>query len=148
MRDKQEVREKLEELRASRLRKRKEEFLSQSCQNCEFNSRVHIKGRGKVRLCMNKEVLSKLNREVFVCEEDEVAQRCNKYQCRNTKEQVEQEFDEILRSPSRCGNTYPKLALLIWFLQEQPQGNRWERCRDGFRSMVRSIWHFIMFRWW
>jgi len=148
MRDKKEVREKFEELRANRLRKRKDEFLSRSCQNCVFNSKEHIKGRGKVRLCTNDKVLEKIGRSILVCEDDKVAQSCGAYQCRNTKEDVESSFDEILRSPARCGNEYPKLAIMIWFLQSQASGNRWERLRDAVRSMCRSAWHFAMFRWW
>jgi hypothetical protein len=148
MRNNQEVREKFEELKFDRLRKRKEEFLSTACRNCAFNNRVHIKGKGKVRLCHNKDVLAKLNREVFVCEEDEVATRCGKYKGRNTKEQVELEFKDILRSPARCGSTYPKLALLIWFLQERPRGNRGTRMKLSCQSTLRSMIHLITFRWW
>ena len=148
MRDKKEAREKFAELRATRLRKRKEEFLTTGCRNCVFNRRVHIKGKGKVRLCANPEVLKKLGRQVFVCEEDIVAQKCPKYQCRKSKDEVEQEFDDILRSPARCGDAYPKLALLIWFLQEQPRGSRWERLKNCTRSVCRSVWHLAMLRWW
>lgn len=148
MRSKTEVQEKFDELRMARLRKRKDEFLSRACANCAFNERVHIKGKGKVRICQNTEVLSSLRREVFVCDDDEVAQKCNKFQCRKTKEQVEQDFVEILKSPARCGDVYPKLALLIWFLQERKYRTRWERFCDCIRSGWNFLLHLVLFRWW
>ena len=148
MRSKSEVEEKFEELRASRLRKRKEEFMSTTCRNCTFNDRVSIKGRGRVGICQNPEVLKSLKREVFVCNEDEVAQQCSKFECRNTKEDVEQDFKEILRSPARCGDVYPKLALLIWFLQKRGQGTRWERFKGGISASWRSFLYIVLCRWW
>jgi len=147
MRDTKEVEEKFEELRAARLRKRNEDFLSQTCRNCVFNERVGIKGKGRVGICQNPAVLEALRREVFVCNEDEVAKRCSKFTCRKTKEDVEQEFEEILRSPARCGDVYPKLAMLIWFLQKRVQKTRWERLAVGISSAWRSFMYVFLGRW-
>ena len=147
MRSKKEVEEKYEVLRASRLRKRREEFLSQTCRNCTFNERVNIKGKGRVRLCQNSEVLGKLRREVFVCEDNEIAKRCRKFECRNTKDEVEQDFEEILRTPTRCGDVYPKLALMIWFLQNRDRGTRLTRLSGGINSAWRSLVYVCLGRW-
>ncbi len=68
--------------------------------------------------CGNDKVTSKLNRKLFLCNDDEVAEGCDKFVCKNTEESVESDFNEIIKSPSRCGQEYPKLAVLIWILQE------------------------------
>jgi len=148
MRSKSEVTEKFEELKSVRLRKRKDEFLSKSCQNCVFNERVHVKGKGKMRICQNSEVLDRIQREVFICDDDEVAQKCNEFHCRKTKEQVEQEFTEILMSPARCGEVYPKLAILIWFLQERSTLSRWERLKGSSLSLRNTLLYLVLLRWW
>jgi hypothetical protein len=148
MRTSDEVREKLDELRARRLAKRKDENLSKCPRNCVFNRPQRVKGKGEVRLCENQEVLGALRRPCFVCSEDETARRCKKFESRKTEEQIEREFDEILGDPARCGHTYPKLAIMIWFLQDfdssavrQGEGGRWAR-------LMRAVHYLICMKWW
>lgn len=148
MRTRDEVLEKLEGLRHRRLEKRKDEHLSQCPRNCVFNKPYRIKGKGEVRLCFNEDVLSEVKKPCFVCDDNVTAEQCKRFESNKTEQDVEDEFDEILASPARCGHSYPKLAILIWFLQDfdssairQGEGSRWKR-------MLLLIQDLIMLKWW
>lgn len=148
MRTRDEVREKLEELRLRRLNKRKEEHLSKCPRNCVFNRPHRIKGKGQVRLCLNPEVLEVVKKPCFVCNDDDTAKKCKKFESNKTEEEVEADFRDILANPARCGHEYPKLAILIWFLQDfdssavrQGEGSRWGR-------LLSMISDFLKMKWW
>jgi len=79
---------------------------------------------------------------IFVCNSDEVAKRCRVFECRNTESSVESEFESILRSPARCGDEYPKLAMLIWFLQDDKS----DTSRIG--RLKSLFWNLITLTWW
>jgi len=148
VRSKREVLEKFEQLRADRLKKRKEEFLSQVPRNCQHNARMRVKGEGTVGFCQNPIVLRSVKNKIFVCNHDETATRCRAYTCRNTHQSVEQDFDEILRTPVRCGHEYPKLAILIWFLQDYPTASRRSRLSYELVRLVGGFLNLLTFRWW
>lgn len=148
MKEKEEVLEKFMEQREVKLRERKQSFLSRATINCAHNARMRVKGKGQLGFCQNPVVLSKTTRGMFVCNEDETAQRCKVFECRNTVESVEADFEEILRSPARCGNDYPKLAMLIWFLQEFEVQGRWTRFVSLWKKVGTSLWKLISLRWW
>jgi len=148
MREKEEVLEKFQELRRAKLNERKQRFLCKSFMNCRHNARFRVKGKGQVGFCQNEVVLSKTTRRMFVCNEDETAQRCRVFDCRNTDDSVEKDFDEIMKSPAQCGNEYPKLAVLIWFLQEPDSPGRQERFLYLSAKAFGSLWKIMTFRWW
>jgi hypothetical protein len=135
-------------LRAARLKTRKTEFLSQLPRNCKHNERLRVKGERMCGFCQNPVVLERIKSNVFVCNQDDTASRCKVFECRNTCESVEADFEEILRSPARVGNDYPKLAVLIWFLQEWQSSSRRGRLRAAFVSAVRSLARLVFMRWW
>jgi hypothetical protein len=85
---------------------------------------------------------------VFVCNDPETAERCRVYECRNTEQSVEQDFERVLRSPAQCGHEYPKLAVLIWFLQDYAAGSRLSRLRRTAGEAVRSVARLLLMRWW
>ena len=140
MRERHEVLEKYTELRDRYLRERKERFLGRQPINCASNIRVRVKGKGQIGLCNNPLVRSRCgNGKMFVCNDDATCARCRLFVCKNTEKSVESDFDDILKSPSRVGNDYPKLAMLIWFLQEHVSTNRKERFRQVCKSLLFTL---------
>jgi hypothetical protein len=148
VREKQEVLERFHELRSLKLKERREIFLSKIPKNCVFNVRVRVKGMGNVGFCQNSQVLGSLGTKVFVCNDDVTCIRCRVFFCRSTEESVERDFDEILRIPARCGQEYPKLAMLIWFLQEFDSRSRWGRLRYALSSFSGALGRLVSFKWW
>jgi hypothetical protein len=149
MRDKQEILEKFYELRDVKLKERKKLFLSQTPRNCLYNTRLRVKDNGNVGFCQNPIVLGALRARVFVCNEDDTACHCQAYHCKNTDEFIERDFAEILASPARCGHEYPKLAVLIWCLQDvRGAHGRAERFWSSVASVFKSVIRLIYFRWW
>ena len=149
MREKQEVMEKFHELRDRYLMERKSEFMDRRPINCIHNVRLRVKGKGQFCFCQNPLVLAKCGpQKMFLCNDVETVQRCQVFSCKNTPESVEQSFAEIMASPARCGNDYPKLAMLIWFLQDFDVRSRSARLGQLFKRIFSSVWSIISFRWW
>jgi hypothetical protein len=116
MRSKTEIVEKFYDLYANHLRQRKEKYLCRKPENCEFYYILRVKGEN-LCLCQNTVVLSCAKNRAFVCDES-TSQRCKVFRCKNTDASVEHDFEEVLHSPARCGQEYPKLAVLVWCLQD------------------------------
>ena len=148
MRKEKEVREKLDALCVDRLKKRKKDFLSVRSRNCRFNTRMRVPDKGMVGLCKNADVCRKASSGVLVCDGEERAKKCSKFKCRNTHQSVEADFNEILRSPARCGSEYPKIAILIWFLQDFPKQSRIWRFGESLRELRKSFGRVLFMRWW
>ena len=148
MRDEGEISSRLDELLARRLKQMRTEFLSQEPRNCAFNTRFRVKGQGQVGFCQNPMVLNKLGAKVFVCHESDTARQCRVYRCRNTEDSVKQEFDAILRSPERCGEKFPKVAMLIWVIQNFVSPTRGRRLGQSLSRLGKAIVQLIFFRWW
>ena len=148
MKEKEEVLEKFREQRDAKLRERKQAFICRSPINCSHNLRMRVKGKGQLGFCQNPIILSKTTRGMFICTEEDTAQRCKVFECKNTEASVEADFKAILMSPSRCGNEYPKLAMLIWFLQEFTVPGRWARFVSLWQKVVISLWKLLSLRWW
>jgi len=148
MRDKSEVLEKFEEVRDAKLRERKQAYLCRAFMNCEFNSRMRVKGKGQVGFCQNPIVLGMASKGMFACNDDVTAKRCRVWKCRNSEESVARDFEDILSSPARCGEEYPKLAMLIWFLQDFEKQGRLERLIYLISKVVGHIWKIVSCRWW
>jgi hypothetical protein len=137
VRSESEIRHKLSELLSRCLKRMRDDYLSQIPRNCAFNTRMRVKGQGKVGFCQNPTVLNTLGVKVFVCHEEEAAKQCKMFRCRNTMDSVDGEFRDILRSPQRCGEKFPKLAVLIWVIQDREVGNK--------NSWLAKLWQ--IFRW-
>lgn len=120
MRNESEIKQKVTELCDKHLQERKAQYLCQSFLNCKYNERCRIKQHGAVGICHNEDVLKKSRRAIYLCDDDKTAQKCKNYECKNTPESVEADFNEIIREPSKVGREYPKLAVLIWVLQQKP----------------------------
>lgn len=150
MRERLEVLDKYREMSDRYIAERKEQYLSRRPINCSHNVRLRVKGKGQFGFCQNPIVLAKCGKQhkMFICNDDDTACRCRVFACRNTNESIENEFREILGSPSRCGNEYPKLAMLIWFLQDFEPTGRMERLAQLISKAFGSAWKIITFRWW
>ena len=148
MREKQEVLEKFNTMKALKLKERKEQFLDAKPRNCFFNFRQHVRENGDVGFCQNPVVVNTIRTRVFVCNDDDTVKRCKCFKCRSTNESVEKDFDEVLRSPARCGQEYPKLAMLIWFLQDFEPLTRGSRLLKVLSSIGKWASRLILFRWW
>jgi len=150
MRDVHEIRARFNDLYARRLSQRKERFLSRDHKNCDHNVRIQIRGNGRCGFCRNGELRKKLglkDEQPFVCDKEGTAKKCPFFECRNTPESVENDFESVISSPSRCGNEYPKLAVLLWCLQEE-KGDRLSRLKERTVALCQSLWSLTTFRWW
>ena len=148
MRSESEIRQKLDSLISVRKKKRRQEFLSRSHRNCVFNTRLRVKRVGLTGFCQNKNVLSVLRTSVFVCNDDTTASACKCFTCRNTEESVDREFQEILATPSLCGEKYPKIAMLLWVIQKPRPESRWKRLKGYMKDMGLVLRVVFLFRWW
>jgi len=149
MRTEEEVLARFDDLRSRRLKARKARYLSREPINCRWNRRLRVKGDGKVGFCAHPIVMSRAgDKGISVCNEDRVAKKCRLFDCAHVPESVENSFEEVLRSPSRCGNEYPKLAILIWFLQNQRRPSRGARLKGAVMDVGRSLWRAVTFGWW
>jgi len=149
MRTKDEVLARFSELSSKRLKQRKARFLCRSNENCVWNKRLRVKNQGQIGFCINPAICKKSkSRVVFVCNDAETAERCDFFECRNTVESVSDDFEAILRSPAQCGHEYPKLAILIWFLQDFKLGYRSCRFWKSVADTWNSFWRLLTFRWW
>jgi hypothetical protein len=148
MRDEREVVEKFDELYARYLSKRQEEFLSRNFRNCLHNVRLRVKGNGKCGFCCNPKILQKTSGSPFVCDEEGTAGSCSFYKCRNTPESIRDDFNSILKVPAQCGNEFPKLGMLIWFLQSDKPHSRYGRFCSALRGLVGKVTHLLLWRWW
>ena len=148
MRDSSEVLEKFRELRDRHLSERKTMYLTRRPINCVYNIRLRVKGKGQLGFCQNSLVLAKCgSQRMFICNDDDTARRCRVFACRNTSESVERDFKDVLSSPARCGNDYPKLAMLIWFLQDFETHGRAVRFGQLIRRVTDALWKIVTFRW-
>ncbi len=147
MRTREEVIARFEEMRAKKLAERKAEFLSHHFRNCMHNIRLRVKNNGKMGFCRNPKVVTKIAQPI-ICDEEGTAERCKYFQCRNTEESIEQDFEDILRNPARCGECYPKMAMLLWFIQDYGRPGRLARMREAVKDMFRGLWNFATWRWW
>ena len=120
MRSKSSILERFYDLYQRRLKERKKKYLGKGHLNCKFNRKSRVKDYGVLGFCGNDKITAKFNRKsLFLCDEDTVSENCDKFTCRNTEESVEEDFIKIIKSPSMCGKEYPKLAVLIWILQDE-----------------------------
>jgi len=148
MRTEDEVLERLAALHAKRLKERKEKFLCRCPRNCSFNRLLRVKGTGRVGFCHNPVLINKLKKPLFVCNEQETSEKCPFFDCKNTEESVEADFRKVIKSPSRCGDEYPKMAMLIWVIQKYEPPKRCSRFKRSVRNGWRAVWHFLLLRWW
>jgi hypothetical protein len=146
MRKNEEVASKLDDLRERRLRERKAEFLGKCPRNCQFNCLRRTQDNGDVRFCKNEKVTNS-HGGLYVCDSNESARTCPYFEANLSEAEVEAEFNDIVASPSRCGEAYPKLAILIWFLQDMNTLSRWERLKDSVGNIFKNIWYLISLRW-
>ena len=70
-----------------------------------------------VGFCTNREIIEGTRRSFYVCNEDSTAISCPQYRNINTEATIRQEMADIIKDPCRCGKEYPKLAMLLWVLQ-------------------------------
>lgn len=118
MRSEEEVKNKAVELYNRYHSKFLEKNLTRDGMTCKYNIRHRIRENGKIGFC---NCLSKLQDEctpIFVCHDKETAEKCVYYQCSDNEQTATERFETEVNDPAVCGQKYPKLAVLIWTLQE------------------------------
>lgn len=154
MKNEEEVKVKFDHLYFKELEKKREKYLTQGFKNCKFNGVHKVKQNGKIGFCHNPLVVSATKKFMFVCNEDKTACNCEHYECRHTEESVREGFLEELKNPSVCGQKYPKMGILLWFLHNMPEpakektDSRGVRFLKAFFRIFQSLSQFIFFRWW
>jgi hypothetical protein len=141
MRSKDEVLEKFYDLYQRRLKERKKKYLSKGHMNCKFNKKSRVKDCGVVGFCGNDKIINRFNRSsLFLCDDDGVSEACGKFVCKHTEKSVESDFIDVIKSPSRCGQEYPKLAVMIWIMQDESITAGKERIStDGKNGLESSL---------
>lgn len=134
MRTEEEVIERLKEVWHKSLDKKKLEFLSCGYKNCIYNIKCRVRGNGNICFCSNVNNTDIKTKQILVCNNDEIAKNCQYYKCKNTEDEIVKEFREEIKNPSICGQKYPKLAVLLWFMQRVPEIDS-----DNLISKVKSF---------
>ena len=147
MKQEEEVLAKFGTLRQKRLSQRIQRFSCKSPINCVYNRQLRLKGNGKCGTC-DCEDRKSIEGRIFVCNEDETAISCPYFECKNTADAIGQDFEDVLCSPARCGNEYPKLAIMIWFLQDWSRRNRSDRIKTAVYELYRAFVDLLLWRWW
>ena len=120
MRHKTEILEKARAL----LEGAREDFVQKrtAChfKNCKHNEALVARTVGKMHYCTLHTHASEDTKieKLFICDNDEWACKCSDYCCRNTKEDAEKAFVQIIANPSRCGQLFPRLSALLWVLND------------------------------
>jgi hypothetical protein len=150
MRSDEEVLAKFRDAYNRVLEARMTEYLETKSVNCQFNSRFKLKRFGLVGFCLNPKITIGEHHGAFVCHDDEVAKKCSCFVNKHTVESVRADLDEIMCNPSRCGQEYPKLAMLLWFLQsgKPEKQSRFVRLCASLKDAVRAACFIISLRWW
>lgn len=139
-----EIREKQREVYDKSLSKMLEEYTSRQSINCEYNVRRIIKGHGKIGFCSHPKMIEKRGPNVR-CDGCKIAQTCIAFKCKNTVDSVTEEFESIVSSPSRCGDKFPKLAVLLWVLQGEK--TNFGRLKRAGLCLYRALIDIILLRW-
>jgi len=146
MRSREKVENKLTEVYEKRVKLRIRKYLRRSFFNCKFNERLLIQDGSfsrKIGTCVN-DAVSK-DGKIFICDKDECANGCRHYQCRHTRESIENDFLDELADPKICGQTEPKIAVLLWVLYQENgfPGNTKKggkiKCCKGFWNWLRKL---------
>ncbi len=116
MRSEKEIIKKLNELCKKKFKERKREYLKECHLNCVYNTRHRLKGMGLVGFCHNPKVVKK--NAPYVCSCEETVNECPHFECKHTEKSVKEDFDKIIKDPARAGKEYPKIAVLLWCLQD------------------------------
>lgn len=146
MKSKENILEKANELIDKYRTEARQEYLSVSPKNCVHNSRFRVKSLGKVGFCQCQQECDKTGFRLLVCDE-QVPSDCCSYQCRNSEKDVDVKFDEVIRNPAMCGAKYPKLAALIWCLQEYDSPKSAGRLFELFSIIGKASYKIITFKW-
>jgi hypothetical protein len=146
MKSKENVLEKANELIDKYRTEARQEYLSKSPKNCVHNSRFRVKSYGKIGFCQCQKECDKNSFRLLVCDA-EIPSDCVSYQCRNSEKDVDEKFDEVIRNPAMCGSKFPKLAALIWCLQEYDSPDSKGRLKELFSIIGKASYKVITFKW-
>lgn len=108
MKTETEIAEKFQLLFDKAFKERKEKFLSVDSRNCIHNFISKLPKYGKVGFC------GKCKGKPCNGED---ACSCKDFECRKDEDAVYEDLVAIMRDPAKCGQEYPKLAMLTWVLQ-------------------------------
>lgn len=117
MKSEEEIRIKYKQQYDKILIERKIKYQNKNHLNCIFNERCRVRKEGMVGFCTNSDVLQNTKKGFFVCNQEETAKNCINYQCSYSDDIVKKDLDDIIKDPARLGKEYPKLAVLLWVLQ-------------------------------
>jgi len=134
MRTESEVKEKFDELYTRELQKKYARYLTKGYRNCRYNNVHRVRENGRIGFCHHPEIANTDVDGTFTlvaCNDDDTARKCKCFECKNTEKSVLDEFLKELQNPSECGKRYPKIAVLLWFLQRMPdtEATRFGRVR-------------------
>ena len=148
MRNKEELLEAFSIAYNKALKERLESYLCKNFINCKYNVRHRLKKHGKIGFCKNEDVVRKASHNAFVCNDEDVVNNCQFFECKNTENTVEEDLRRIISDPSLCGQEYPKLATLIWVMQEKfIPTTRYEKFKKSLKELCKSFTGLIFLRW-
>ena len=117
MRDKVEIEKKLTEIYDKRLKIRIRKYLKKGFMNCRYNERLIIDDNSVIKVgCCTNAKKKKAGNQLVVCNNDATACACELYTNANARQDIEEEFANDISDPKTCGQTEPKIAVLLWVL--------------------------------
>lgn len=127
MRSQEEILKRFKTQYDKHLSERLRRYLCRSFLNCQYNERHRVKGNGMVGFCTFNGASTYSKRKIVVCSDESTVNNCKFFRCCHTEESIKKDFDDILKNPAKCGQEYPKLATLIWVLQDTANDNEGEQ---------------------
>ena len=115
MKSRLEIQENFEVLCDKRLKNRYKKLLARTTKNCCYSQCYGVNdGENSVVLCQ-PEINDK---KLFICNDD-ICAKCKSFDLKKTKKEIEEEFMNDMSNPQICGQKEPKIAVLLWVLQEE-----------------------------
>jgi len=108
------------------LKKSYRRYLTRRPVNCKYNKRVPVgDGTAEVGICLlfSKFDEVKVDKGLWICDQLEDAQNCEKFTCKYNKTQIKAAFEKgVLENPQKLEEEYKDIAALRWVLgNEKPE---------------------------
>jgi hypothetical protein len=139
MKSEEEIRKRLQDLKFRYLQRKLRSDLRRRPHNCQFNREHTITKDGEkvtIRLCMLG--IERPDWPVDICDTPKQAATCQAFLPTKTREDVEAEFESMLRDPDALREKYRDLLALAWVLGDGQTPSY--TLRQRFWLFVTSWW--------
>lgn len=127
MKSEEDITKQAQELYEKLFHKYYDERKQQFFRNCKHNHKINARGLPIIHYCNEQCVIDKNNviHKLFICNNDQWAQQCDKFKNKHDEEEVRREFENIIKDPVQCGKHFPSLAALLWVINDKRVSVSW-----------------------